>query len=60
MQRKNRKDGECMIFDELVVTEKALKDLKLKTDLQKNKALQDNTDTRYRIVLKQTESFIST
>lgn len=49
-----------MIFDELVVTEKALKDLKLKTDLQKNKALQDNTDTRYRIVLKQTESLVST
>lgn len=49
-----------MIFDELVVTEKALKDLKLKIDLQKNKALQDNTDTRYRIVLKQTESFVTT
>ena len=49
-----------MIFDELVVTEKALKDLKAKTDLQRNKAFQKNTDTRYRIVLKQTESFIST
>lgn len=49
-----------MIFDELVVTEKALKNLKLKADLQKNKALQEKTDTSYRIVLKQTESLIST
>ena len=47
-----------MIFDELVKTTSSLKSLKQKTDLKNNKALQDNTDARYRIVLSQTKSFV--
>lgn len=49
-----------MIFDELVVTTNALNDLKRKTDLKNNKAIQDNTDTRYRLLLTQANTFIST
>lgn len=49
-----------MIFDELVVSTNALNDLKRKTDLKNNKALQDNTDARYRVLLSQTNTFVST
>lgn len=49
-----------MIFDELVSTTNSLKDLKKKTDLKNNKVMQNNTDTKYRVVLKQTNSFIDT
>ena len=49
-----------MIFDELVVTINALDNLKKKTDLKNNKALQDNTDAKYRLLLSQTNSYIST
>ena len=54
------KVGEYMIFDELVVTINALDNLKKKTDLKNNKALQDNTDAKYRLLLSQTNSYIST
>ena len=60
MQRDFRKDGECMIFDELVTTTHSLDDLKRKIDLKNNKALQENTDNRYRVLLASTESFVST
>lgn len=49
-----------MIFDELVSTTNSLKNLKKKTDLKNNKVMQNNTDTKYRVVLKQTNSFIDT
>ena len=48
-----------MIFDELMVTTNALNDLKRKTDLKNNKAIQDNTDIRYRVLLTQTNTFIA-
>lgn len=49
-----------MIFEELATTTNSLKDLKKKMDLHTNRDLQNNTDTKFRIVLKQTESVIST
>ena len=49
-----------MIFDELVNTTHSLIDLKKKTDMKNNKALQDNVDARYRVLLSQTDSFVST
>ncbi len=49
-----------MIFEELLTTTHSLIDLKRKTDLKNNKAIQDNTDARYRVLLSQTGSFVST
>lgn len=49
-----------MIFEELLITTHSLVDLKKKTDLKNNKAMQENTDARYRVLLTQTESFVST
>ena len=49
-----------MIFEELVTTTHSLADLKRKTDLKNNRAMQENTDARYRVLLSQTDSFVST
>ena len=49
-----------MIFEELVTTTHSLDDLKRKTDLKNNKAMQEKTDDRYRILLSQMDSFVST
>ncbi len=49
-----------MIFDELVATTNSLNELKRKTDMKNNKAQQDNTDARYRLLLTQTISFVAT
>jgi hypothetical protein len=49
-----------MIFEELLTTTNSLADLKQKTDLKNNKSIQENTDARYRVLLTQTASFIST
>ena len=49
-----------MIFDELVSKTNALNELKRKTDLKNNKALQDNADAKYRMILSQTDSFVAT
>lgn len=60
MQGNIGKDGERMIFEELVTTTHSLVDLKRKTDLKNNRAMQENTDARYRVLLSQTDSFVST
>lgn len=49
-----------MIFEELLTTTHSLVDLKQKTDLKKNKAMQENADSRYRVLLTQMDSFVST
>ncbi len=49
-----------MIFEELVTTTNSLVELKHKTDLKNNRAMQENTDARYRVLLSQTNSFVST
>lgn len=49
-----------MIFDELVTKTNALNELKRKTDLKNNKALQNNADAKYRSILSQTDSFVAT
>lgn len=60
MQGNIGKGGERMIFEELVTTTHSLADLKRKTDLKNNRAMQENTDARYRVLLSQTDSFVST
>lgn len=49
-----------MIFDELALTTKSLQELKRKTDLVNNKVMQDNTDTKFRLVLSQSKAFVDT
>lgn len=49
-----------MIFDELVTTTHSLVELKRKTDLKNNKAAQDSTDAKYRVLLTQANSFVET
>lgn len=47
-----------MIFDDLVTTTKAMQDLQKKTAIKNNKAMQDNADTRYRLLLTQVNHFV--
>lgn len=47
-----------MIFDDLVTTTKAMQDLQRKTAIKNNKAMQDNTDTKYRLLLTQANQFV--
>lgn len=47
-----------MIFDDLVTTTKAMQDLQKKTAIKNNKALQDNADTKYRLLLTQANYFV--
>lgn len=49
-----------MIFDELTTITHSLNDLKRKTEIKNNKALQDNTDAKYRLILSQTNAFVAT
>ena len=47
-----------MIFDDLVTTTKAMQDLQKKTAIKNNKAMQDNADTKYRLLLTQANHFV--
>ena len=47
-----------MIFDDLVLTTKAMQDLQKKTAIKNNKAMQDNTDAKYRLLLTQVNHFV--
>lgn len=47
-----------MIFDDLVTTTKAMQDLKKKTAVKNNKAMQDNADTKYSLLLTQANHFV--
>ena len=47
-----------MIFDDLVTTTKAMQDLQKKTAIKNNKAMQDNADTKYRLLLNQVNHFV--
>lgn len=47
-----------MIFDDLVTTTKAMQDLQKKTAIKNNKAMQDNADTKYRLLLTQVNRFV--
>ena len=47
-----------MIFDDLVTTTKAMQDLQKKTAIKNNKAMQDNADTKYRLLLTQVNHFV--
>lgn len=47
-----------MIFDDLVTTTKAMQDIQRKTAIKNNKAMQDNTDTKYRLLLTQANHFV--
>ena len=47
-----------MIFDDLVTTTKAMQDLQKKTAIKNNKAMQDNADTKYRLLLTQANQFV--
>lgn len=47
-----------MIFDDLVVATKAMQDLQKKIAVKNNKAIQDNTDTKYRLLLTQVNHFV--
>lgn len=49
-----------MLFDELVQTTKALKDLQRKSEIKKNKEFQENTDNKYRVLISQLDKFTST
>ena len=47
-----------MIFDDLVTTTKAMQDLQKKTAIKNNKAMQDNADIKYRLLLTQVNQFV--
>ena len=47
-----------MIFDDLVTTTKAMQDLQKKTAIKNSKAMQDNADTKYRLLLTQANHFV--
>lgn len=47
-----------MIFDDLVTTIKAMQDLQKKTAIKNNKAMQDNADIKYRLLLTQVNQFV--
>jgi len=49
-----------MIFDDLVKTTKDMQDLQKKNAIQKNKNMQEATDTKYRLLLTQVNRFIAT
>lgn len=49
-----------MLFDELVQTTNALKDLQRKSEIKKNKEFQENTDNKYRVLISQTDKFVAT
>lgn len=49
-----------MLFDELVQTTNALKDLQRKSEIKKNKEFQENTDNKYRVLISQLDKFAST
>ena len=49
-----------MIFDDLVKTTKDMQDLQKKNAIQKNKNMQEATDTRYRLLLTEVNRFIAT
>ena len=49
-----------MLFDELVQTTKALKDLQRKSEIKKNKEFQENIDNKYRVLISQLDKFTST
>ena len=49
-----------MIFDDLVTTTKAMQTLQKRKAQKDNKDKQDNTDTRYRLLLTRTNGFIDT
>lgn len=48
-----------MIFDDLVTTTKAMQTLQRKKKLKDNKDRQDNTDTKYRLLLDRTNRFVN-
>lgn len=47
-----------MIFDDLVASTKAMQDLREKIEIKNNKAMQDNTDAKYRLLLTQVNYFV--
>ncbi len=47
-----------MIFNDLVVTTKALQELQRKTQIKNNKERQDNAEVKYRIMLTQTNQLV--
>jgi hypothetical protein len=47
-----------MIFNDLVVTTKALQELQRKTQIKNNKEQQDNAEVKYRILLTQTNQLV--
>lgn len=49
-----------MIFEDLVITTKSIQDLKRKTAIKNNKDMQENTDTKYRVLLTQVNLFVTT
>lgn len=48
-----------MIFEELVTTTKAIQDLQKKTTIKNNKIMQENTDNKYRLLLKQVNNLVN-
>lgn len=48
-----------MIFEDLVTTTKAIQDLQKKTAIKNNKVMQENTDTKYRLLLTQANNFVN-
>lgn len=47
-----------MIFDDLVATTKSMRALRDKTAIKNNRVMQDNTDTKYRLLLTQVNRFV--
>ena len=47
-----------MIFNDLVVTTKALQELQRKTQIKNNKEQQENAEAKYRILLMQTNQLV--
>ena len=48
-----------MIFNDLVVTTKALQELQRKTQIKNNKEQQENAEAKYRILLMQTNQLVA-
>lgn len=48
-----------MIFEDLVTTTKAIQDLQKRITIKNNKVMQENTDTKYRLLLTQANNFVN-